>query len=59
MSEGHRHGRSLGDYARDFFTNLDQPDMSFGDKWSKFVRNRFKATVLMEGCCGNHGEPGC
>jgi hypothetical protein len=42
-----------------FFTNFDQPDMSTGEKWSKLARNRFKATVLMQGCCGNHGEPGC
>lgn len=57
MSE--RRHRGLRDYARDFFTNLDQPDMPLAEKWSKFARNRFHATILMKGCCGNDGEPGC
>ena len=44
-------------FVRNFFTNLDQPGMSAREKWSKFVRNRTKASL--NGCCGNHGEPGC
>lgn len=42
----------------DFLTNWDQ-DMPLQEKILKTVRNRFHATVLMKGCCGNHGEPGC
>jgi hypothetical protein len=51
--------RELGRYVRTFFTNLDQPGMPATEKWSKFARNRFKATVLLRGCCGHPGEPGC
>lgn len=50
---------NLRDRIDSFFSNLDQPNMSAGEKWSKLVRNRFRATVLRKGCCGNHGEPGC
>lgn len=50
---------SLGDRVRDFFTNWDQPGMPAGEKWAKLFRNRFQATVLMKGCCGHPGEPGC
>lgn len=46
-------------YVTGFFSNLDQPDMSAREKWSKFAKNRYRATVLAKGCCGNHGEPGC
>jgi hypothetical protein len=38
---------------------MKQPGMPARLKWAKFVRNRFRAMVLMKGCCGNHGEPGC
>lgn len=58
MSDRQRN-RGPGDYIRSFFTNLDQPDMSSKEKWSKFVRNRFRASVQMKGCCGHPGEPGC
>lgn len=51
--------RTLRDYAENFFTNLDQPGMPAKEKWSKLVKNRFKANVLMKGCCGHPGEPGC
>lgn len=46
-------------YVRNFFTNLDQPDMPAAEKWGKFVRNRFRAYALLKGCCGHPGEPGC
>lgn len=49
----------LKDYAKNFFTNLDQPGMDARQKWTKFARNRFQATVLMKGCCGHPGDPGC
>ena len=45
-------------YIDDFFTNWDQ-DMPLAEKIGKTLRNRYRATVLMKGCCGNHGEPGC
>lgn len=51
--------RELRGYAANVFTNLDQPGMPAGEKWSKFVRNRFRAMVLLKGCCGHPGEPGC
>ena len=47
------------DYARVFFSNLDQPGMPGREKWSKFIKNRFRAFVLLKGCCGHPGEPGC
>jgi hypothetical protein len=49
----------LKDHIANVFTNLDQPGMPAGEKWSKFVRNRFRAMVLLKGCCGRPGEPGC
>jgi hypothetical protein len=49
----------LQQYVRTFFSNLDQPGMPAREKWTKFARNRFKATVLLRGCCGHPGEPGC
>lgn len=46
--------RSLGN----FLTNLDQP-MPLGEKLFKLSRNLALRVVLRQGCCGNHGEPGC
>jgi hypothetical protein len=52
-------GRQLRHRLSDLFTNLDQPDMPASEKWSKFVRNRWRAMVMLQGCCGHPGEPGC
>lgn len=43
---------------QEFFTNLDQP-MPLGEKLYKLVRNLWRRVILVQGCCGNHGEPGC
>jgi hypothetical protein len=51
--------RSLGRYARDFFTNWSEYEGPVGKKMRLAVRNRFVATALLRGCCGHPGEPGC
>lgn len=43
---------------REFFTNLDQP-MPLGEKLFKLMRNLWRRVILVNDCCGNHGEPGC
>ncbi len=42
----------------DFLTNLEQP-MPLGEKLTKLMRNLWRRVVLIQNCCGNHGEPGC
>jgi hypothetical protein len=51
--------RGLGRYARDFFANWSEYEGPSGRKMRLAVRNRFVATVLLRGCCGHRGEPGC
>lgn len=51
--------RSLGEYARQFFTNWEESEEPLGKKLRLTARNRFIATGLLRGCCGHHGEPGC
>jgi hypothetical protein len=51
--------RSLGQYARDFFTNWGQYDAPLSRKVALTARNRLIAAALLRGCCGHHGEPGC
>ena len=52
-------GRALRNHISNVFTNLEQPGMPAWVKWSRFVRNRWHAMVLMKGCCGHPGDPGC
>jgi hypothetical protein len=63
---GHQHhgphgGRSIGDYARDFFQNWSSYDGPLADKVRLTLRNRAKAYLVppIKGCCGHRGEPGC
>jgi len=42
----------------DFITNMDQP-MPLPEKLSKLTRNLWRRVVLVQGCCGHEGEPGC
>ncbi|HEX9122914.1 MAG TPA: hypothetical protein VF984_06080 [Actinomycetota bacterium] len=44
---------------RAFFTNWRTYDGPFATKVRLTIRNRFRAVVLLKGCCGHHGEPGC
>lgn len=46
-------------YVREFFTNWSTYDGPFLTKMRLFGRNRFRALVLLKGCCGHPGEPGC
>ena len=50
---------SGSDNVRGFFANLRQPGMPVHVWLARFTRNRFRAVVLLKGCCGNDGEPGC
>jgi hypothetical protein len=51
--------RTFRDYARDFFTNWKESDLSTGRKVWLTLRNRAKGVVTLKGCCGHRGEPGC
>lgn len=63
---GHHHhgrlgGRTVADYARDFFANWRTSDAPLADKVRLTLRNRARAYFVppIRGCCGNPGEPGC
>jgi hypothetical protein len=45
--------------VRGFFTNWREYDGSFGRKVRLTLRNRTRAVLLLKGCCGHPGEPGC
>jgi hypothetical protein len=47
----------LRGHSRDFFTNWSESDLPVAARSKVFVKNRAKA--LKNGCCGNHGQPGC
>lgn len=42
-----------------FFTNWRTHEGPLLTKLRLFSRNRFRAIVLLKGCCGHPGEPGC
>ena len=42
-----------------FFTNWREYDGPFGRKVRLTLRNRTRAILLLKGCCGHPGEPGC
>ena len=48
-----------GRSPRAFFTNWSSYEGPLGKKLRLTVRNRFRAVVLLKGCCGHDGEPGC
>ena len=52
-----RFSDELREHARHFFTNWADSDLPLGRKLVVFSKNRAKA--LTQGCCGNHGQPGC
>jgi hypothetical protein len=45
--------------TRSFFTNWSTYEGPFATKLRLTARNRFRAVVLLKGCCGHPGEPGC
>jgi hypothetical protein len=45
--------------VRGFFTNWREYDGPFGRKLGLTLRNRTRAILLLKGCCGHPGEPGC
>jgi hypothetical protein len=51
--------RELREYAGRFITNWSTYDAPLAVKVGLLVRNRFRATILLQGCCGHHGQPGC
>ncbi|MGE5227549.1 MAG: hypothetical protein ACM3OO_11805 [Planctomycetaceae bacterium] len=52
-----RFSEELREYGRNVFTNWAESDLPLGRKLVVFSKNRAKA--LTQGCCGNHGQPGC
>lgn len=46
-------------HTRSFFTNWREYDAPLWTKARLTFRNRWHAIVLLKGCCGNAGEPGC
>ncbi|HSD48992.1 MAG TPA: hypothetical protein VLE71_04090 [Actinomycetota bacterium] len=57
MSED-RPDRARGS-PRSFFTNWREYEGPFGRKVRLTLRNRTRAILLLKGCCGHPGEPGC
>jgi hypothetical protein len=51
--------RELRTYVGGFVTNWSTYEAPFLAKAGMLLRNRFRATILLRGCCGNHGQPGC
>lgn len=45
--------------GRAFFTNWDTYDGPLLTKVGLTLKNRTRAVVTLQGCCGNHGQPGC
>jgi len=46
-------------YVGRFATNWSTYEAPFWTKAGMLARNRFRALVLLKGCCGNDGQPGC
>jgi hypothetical protein len=51
--------QSIGEHVRNFFTNWREYDAPVGTKLLLTMRNRLRATLSREQCCGRPGEPGC
>ncbi len=49
----------LRDHTRVFFTNWTAYEAPFLTKVGLTFKNRTKALISLQGCCGNHGQPGC
>ena len=45
--------------VRVFFTNWNEYEGPFLTKIRLTLRNRYRAMILLKGCCGHDGEPGC
>jgi hypothetical protein len=54
-----REDRSLGKYARQFFTNWTESSDPLVKKLALTIRNRAIAFGNLHGCCGHPGDPGC
>ena len=52
-------GERVRYHVRSFFTNWREYDASVWTKIRLTFRNRWRAIVLLEGCCGHPGQPGC
>jgi len=46
-------------HARSFFTNWSTFEAPLGTKVRLTLGNRWRAIVMLKGCCGNPGQPGC
>jgi hypothetical protein len=51
--------QSIQVHVRNFFTNWREYDAPVGTKLRLTMRNRLRATLSREQCCGRPGEPGC
>ncbi len=49
----------LARWTRDSIRNWRLYEGSSAIRLKLFARNRFRAIVLLKGCCGHPGEPGC
>ena len=49
----------LRERVRAFFTNWQEYDAGFWTKVGLTLKNRTRSVVTLQGCCGNHGQPGC
>jgi len=46
-------------HVRSFFTNWREYEAPFWTKVGLTLRNRWRSIVLLKGCCGHAGQPGC
>ena len=49
----------LREHVRAFFTNWQEYEAGFWTKVGLTLKNRTRSIVTLQGCCGNHGQPGC
>lgn len=54
-----RWGGQVREYVGRFATNWSTYEAPLPTKLRLLARNRFRAIVLLRGCCGHHGQPGC
>jgi hypothetical protein len=44
---------------RESWKNFWRSDMPFAERVATAMRNNAKKMRTRQGCCGNHGDPGC
>lgn len=49
----------LRTHVRAFFTNWTTYDAPLLTKVGLTLKNRTRSVLTLQGCCGNHGQPGC